>query len=75
MSLPPDLQYELGHERSAGLSSGRASARTNTARGSAVGPVRGRIGRMFVSAGRRLIGEPAPASRHATDVALAPVAK
>ena len=75
MSLPPDLQYELGHERSAGLSSGRANARTIAARGSAVGPVRSRIGRMFVSAGRRIMGEPAPVSRHATDIALAPVAK
>ena len=75
MSLPPDLQYELGHERSAGLSSGRASARIITARRSAVGPVRGRIGRMFVSAGRRILGESVPVSRHATDIALAPVAK
>ena len=75
MSLPPDLQYELGHERTASLSSGRASARTIAARGSAVGPVRGCIGRMFVSAGRRILGEPAPVSRQASDIALAPVVK
>ena len=75
MSLPPDLQYELGHERSADLSSGRAGARTITARGSSVGAVRGRIGRMFVSAGRRIMGEPAPAGHHASDIALAPVVK
>jgi len=75
MSLPPDLQYELGHERSASLSSGRATARTTAAQGSAVGAVRGLIGRMFVSAGRRIMGESAPVSRHATDIALAPVVK
>ena len=75
MSLPPDLQYELGHERSASLSSGRASARTIAARGSAVGAVRGRIGRMFVSAGRRILGEPAPIIRHSTDISLTPVVK
>jgi hypothetical protein len=75
MSLPPDLQFQLGHERSAGFSSGRAGARTIAARGSAVGAVRGRIGRMFVSAGRRIMGEPAPASSHVSDVALAPVGK
>jgi hypothetical protein len=75
MSLPPDLQLQLGHERSASLSSGRASARTFAARGSAVAAVRNRVGRMVVSAGRRIMGESAIVDRHASDVALAPFVK
>lgn len=56
MSLPPELQYELGMERSATLS-GRNHSRRTTAQRGAVAAVRNRIGQVFVATGRRIMDD------------------
>ena len=67
MSLPPELQYELGVERSANLSGRNLSCRTAAQRG-AVATVRNRIGQAFVATGRRIMHERAVTEPQVVDV-------
>lgn len=56
MSLPPQLQYDLGVDRSANLS-GRGAARRTAAQCSAVAAIRNIVGQMFVATGRRIMSD------------------
>ena len=66
MSLPPELQYELGVDRSANLSGRNQSRRTAAQRG-AVATVRNRIGQVFVATGRRIMQDRAATEPQVAD--------